>query len=99
MPARLNHTVGRMQHAEMVDAILDGQGDGLAPAFDRYAPALYGYCRILLGGPGAAGDAVQDTFIIAAGALGRLRDPARLRPVQGPICAINLSVKRRRGLP
>jgi RNA polymerase sigma factor (sigma-70 family) len=68
-----------MQHAELVDAILDGQGDGLASAYDRYAPALYGYCRVLLGGPDAAGDAVQDTFIIAAGALGRLRDPARLR--------------------
>ena len=80
MPARLNHTVGRMQQAEMVAAILDGQGDGLASAYDRYAPALYGHCRILLGGPGAAGDAVQDTFIVAAGALGRLRDPARLRP-------------------
>jgi RNA polymerase sigma factor (sigma-70 family) len=69
-----------MQNAEMVDAILDGQGDGLAAAYDRYAPALYGYCRSLLGGPADADDAVQDTFIIAAGALGGLREPGRLRP-------------------
>ena len=69
-----------MQNAEMLGAILDGQGDGLAAAYDRYAPALYGYCRSLLSGPADAGDAVQDTFIIAAGALGRLRDPGRLRP-------------------
>jgi RNA polymerase sigma factor (sigma-70 family) len=69
-----------MQNAEMVGAIRDGQGDGLAAAYDRYAPALYGYCRRLLGGPADAGDAVQDTFIIAAGALGGLREPGRLRP-------------------
>ncbi len=69
-----------MQNAEMVDAILDGQGDGLAAAYDRYAPALYGYCRSLLGEPAGAGDAVQDTFIIAAGELGRLREHGRLRP-------------------
>ena len=69
-----------MQNAEMVDAILDGQGDGLAAAYDRYAPALYGYCRSLLGEPAADGDAVQDTFIVAVGALGGLREPGRLRP-------------------
>jgi RNA polymerase sigma factor (sigma-70 family) len=69
-----------MQNAEMVDAIRDGQGDGLAAAYDRYAPALYGYCRSLLGEPAAAGDAVQDTFIVAVGALGGLREPGRLRP-------------------
>ena len=57
-----------MQNAEMMDAILDGQGDGLAAAYDRYAPALYAYCRSLLGEPASAGDAVQDTFIVAAGA-------------------------------
>jgi RNA polymerase sigma factor (sigma-70 family) len=69
-----------MQNAEMVDAILDGQGDGLAAAYDRYAPALYGYGRSLLGEPAAAGDAVQDTFIVAVGALGGLGEPGRLRP-------------------
>jgi len=68
-----------MQNAEMVDAILDGQGNGLAAAYDRYAPALYGYCRSQLGEPAGAADAVQDTFIIAVGALGRLGEPARLR--------------------
>ena len=68
-----------MQNAELVGAILDGQGDGLAAAYDRYAPALYGYCRSILGGPADAGDAVQDTFIIAAGALGGLREPGQLR--------------------
>jgi RNA polymerase sigma factor (sigma-70 family) len=54
--------------------------DGLAAAYDRYAPALYAYCRSLLGEPADADDAVQDTFIIAAAKLGGLRDPGRLRP-------------------
>ena len=70
----------RMQDAEMVEAILAGQTAGMAAAYDRYAPALYAYCCGLLGEPADAADAVQDTFIIAAGRLGGLRDPARLRP-------------------
>ena len=64
----------------MVAAIVAGQTDGLAAAYDRYAPALYAYCRSLLGEPADADDAVQDTFIIAAAKLGGLRDPDRLRP-------------------
>jgi RNA polymerase sigma factor (sigma-70 family) len=69
-----------MRDAEMVEAILAGQTDGLAAAYDQYAPALYAYCSTLLGEPADAADAVQDTFIIAAGRLGGLRDPGRLRP-------------------
>ena len=64
----------------MVAAIVAGQADGLAAAYDRYAPALYAYCRSLLGEPADADDVVQDTFIIAAAKLGGLRDPGRLRP-------------------
>ena len=64
----------------MVAAIVAGQADGLAAAYDRYAPTLYGYCRSLLGEPAYADDAVLDTFVIAAAKLGGLRDPGRLRP-------------------
>ncbi|HUL26395.1 MAG TPA: sigma-70 family RNA polymerase sigma factor [Streptosporangiaceae bacterium] len=69
-----------MEDREMVAAIVAGQQDGLAAAYDRYAPALYAYCRGLLGEPADADDVVQDTFIIAAGRLGGLRDPGRFRP-------------------
>src|SRR5215467_6878182 len=69
-----------MEDRQMVAAIVAGQTDGLAAAYDRYAPALYAYCRSLLGEPADADDAVQDTFIIAAARLGGLRDPGRLRP-------------------
>jgi RNA polymerase sigma factor (sigma-70 family) len=71
---------GRMQDAEIVAAIMAGQADGPAAAYDRYAPTLYGYCRSLLGEPAYADDAVLNTFVIAAAKAGGLRDPGRLRP-------------------
>src|SRR5215469_15485793 len=69
-----------MRDIEMVALIVAGEPDGLAAAYDRYAPALHAYCRSLLGQPAAAEEAVQDTFIIAAAELDGLRDPGRLRP-------------------
>jgi RNA polymerase sigma factor (sigma-70 family) len=69
-----------MQDAEMVESIQAGQAAGIAEAYDRYAQALYSYCRSLLGEPADAADAVQDTFIIAAAKMRGLRDPSRLRP-------------------
>jgi RNA polymerase sigma factor (sigma-70 family) len=64
----------------MVAPLAERRADGLAPVYDRYAPALHAYCRSLLGQPADADDAVQDTFIIAAAELDELRDPGRLRP-------------------
>jgi RNA polymerase sigma factor (sigma-70 family) len=64
----------------MVAAIVAGEPAGLAAAYDHYAPALYAYCRSLLSEPADAADAVQDTFVVAAGKLSGLRDPDRLRP-------------------
>ena len=61
---------GRMQDAEMVEAILAGRKAGMAAAYDQYSPGLYGYCRSLLGEPADAAAAVQDTFIVAAGWAG-----------------------------
>jgi RNA polymerase sigma factor (sigma-70 family) len=69
-----------MQDAEVVAAIVAGQADGLAEAYDRYAPALHAYCRSLLGEPADADDAVLDTFLIAAGQRDGLRASSRLRP-------------------
>ena len=64
----------------MVAPLAERRGDGLAPVYDRYAPALHAYCRSLLGEPADADDAVLDTFIIAAAELDGLHDPGRLRP-------------------
>ena len=72
-----------MQDRELVAAIVAGDPDGLAEAYDRYAAPLYTYCRLMLPDPdplGGAALAVQDTFIIATARLQGLRDPDQLRP-------------------
>jgi RNA polymerase sigma factor (sigma-70 family) len=69
-----------MHDSEVVAAIVAGDPDGLAEAYDRYAAPLYTYCRSLLREPADAADAVQDTFVIAASKLAGLRDQSRLRP-------------------
>jgi RNA polymerase sigma factor (sigma-70 family) len=69
-----------MDDRESVAAIVAGDLAGLAYACDRYAESLYGYCHWMLHEPADAADAVVDTFVIAVGRLGGLRDPRRLHP-------------------
>jgi RNA polymerase sigma factor (sigma-70 family) len=69
-----------MRDSEVVAAVVAGNPEGLAEAYDRYASPLYAYCRSLLREPADAADAVQDTFVIAASRLAELRDRNRLRP-------------------
>jgi RNA polymerase sigma factor (sigma-70 family) len=68
-----------MRDSEVVASIVAGDPEGLAAAYDRYSGPLFGYCQSLLREPDDAADAMQDTFVIAASKLGRLRDPERLR--------------------
>ncbi|HEV2345869.1 MAG TPA: sigma factor, partial [Actinocrinis sp.] len=65
----------RMQDRDLVAAIVAGDPAGLAAAYDRYASALYAYCRTMLRDPEDASDALQDTFVVAAQKLDGLRDP------------------------
>jgi RNA polymerase sigma factor (sigma-70 family) len=69
-----------MDDREIVGAIVAGDLAGLAAAYDEHAASLYGYCRWMLNEPEDAADAVEETFVIAAGLLGGLRDPRKLRP-------------------
>jgi RNA polymerase sigma factor (sigma-70 family) len=69
-----------MRDAEVVASVVAGDSAGLAEAYDRYAGPLYAYCWFMLDDSADAVDAVQDTFLIAASRLGRLRDPECLRP-------------------
>jgi len=69
-----------MDDREIVPAIVTGDLGGLAAAYDEHAESLYGYCRWMLAEPEDAADAVENTFVIAAGRLDRLRDPRKLRP-------------------
>jgi RNA polymerase sigma factor (sigma-70 family) len=68
-----------MRDSEVVAAIVAGDPEGLAAAYEMYAAPLYNYCRTLLREPEDAADAVQDTFVIAASRLSGLREPDRLR--------------------
>jgi RNA polymerase sigma factor (sigma-70 family) len=68
-----------MQDREVAAAIVAGDQEGIAQAYDRYAMPLYSYCRSLLREPADAADAVQDTFLIATVKLGGLRDLGKLR--------------------
>jgi RNA polymerase sigma factor (sigma-70 family) len=68
-----------MQDREVVAAIVAGDPEAIAEAYDRYALSLYSYCRSLLHEPADAADAVQDTFLIATAKVGGLRDPGKLR--------------------
>ena len=68
-----------MQDREVVAAVVAGDPEKIAEAYDRYALSLYSYCRSLLHEPADAADAVQDTFLIATAKLGGLRDPGKLR--------------------
>jgi RNA polymerase sigma factor (sigma-70 family) len=65
--------------SEIVESIVAGRPEGLAACYDKYADALYTYCRSTLRDTADAADAVQDTFVIAASRLDQLRDREKLR--------------------
>ncbi len=67
-----------MQEREVVAAVVAGDPDGLAAAYDQFGAPLYAYCHLMLPDPDAAADAVRDTFLIATARLGGLSDPDRL---------------------
>jgi RNA polymerase sigma factor (sigma-70 family) len=68
-----------MDDREVVAAIRSQDSAGMAAAYDKYAAALYGYCHWMLGQPAEAGEALRDTFVIAAAAE-NLPEPAEVRP-------------------
>src|SRR5271166_2325558 len=70
-------TVSRMQDRDVVAAVVAGDPDGIAEAYDRYAASLYALCHSVLTRPEAAA-AVRDTFLIAVSRLDGLGDPDRL---------------------
>jgi RNA polymerase sigma factor (sigma-70 family) len=65
---------------KVVAALAAGDPAGVAMAYDRYAAALYGYCHWMLHDTAATTGALQDTFVIAVGAVSELTEPSHLRP-------------------
>src|SRR5437763_642886 len=88
-----------MGDGEIVAAIAAGEFGGLADAYDRYAPSLYAYCWSLLRDPDDIAEALEDTFVIAAGRLGLLRDPGRLRPWLYTVARNECQRRLRAGVP
>jgi RNA polymerase sigma factor (sigma-70 family) len=68
-----------VEDRDIVAAIVAGDPAGLAEAYDRYAAALFTYCKTMLRESADASDAVQDTFVITSAKVGQLRDPDKLR--------------------
>jgi RNA polymerase sigma factor (sigma-70 family) len=64
---------------EVLASIMEVDPAGIAKAYDRYAVALYGYCRWRLRDAAAAAESVQDTFVLAAAKSARLPEPGKLR--------------------
>ena len=69
-----------MQDAQLVGAIVEGDRQGWAELYQRYADPLFTYCVTQLQDRDAAADVLHDTLIVAAERVTQLRDPERLRP-------------------
>jgi RNA polymerase sigma factor (sigma-70 family) len=85
-----------VQDAQLVGAIAEGDRQGWAELYERYADPLYTYCVSQLRDRDAAADVLHDTLIVAAERVAQLRDPERLRPWLYAI-ARNECHRRRRG--
>jgi hypothetical protein len=68
-----------MQDRALVAAVVAGDADGFAAAYDQYAASLYACCHAVLPEQEAA-EAVLDTFLIATAKLDGLRDSDRFGP-------------------
>ncbi len=69
-----------MHDREVVAAIAARDPAGIAVAYDRYAPHLYGYCHWMLSQPADASEAVKSTFVITSATLGDFPEVLKLRP-------------------
>jgi RNA polymerase sigma factor (sigma-70 family) len=69
-----------VQDAQLVGAIVEGDRQGWAELYQRYADPLYTFCVSQLQDRDAAADVLHDTLIVAAERVAQLRDPERLRP-------------------
>ena len=67
-----------MDDARLVAEALAGDRDAYAAIYDRYADRVHDFCASLLRNRAAAGDALQETFLVAFESLDRLAQPARL---------------------
>jgi RNA polymerase sigma factor (sigma-70 family) len=68
-----------MDDSEIIAAVAAGDPAGLAGAYDKYAPGLYGYCCWILGKRPYAAEALFETFAVAAPELANRKDASETR--------------------
>ena len=64
---------------ELVDRLRTHGPEGLRDVYDQYSSRLFGYAMSVTHDPAMAEDAVQDSLLIAMGAIDKLREPSRFR--------------------
>ncbi|MEU8359324.1 sigma-70 family RNA polymerase sigma factor [Nonomuraea sp. NPDC048882] len=73
-------TIDRAADQQLVEALSRGESDAPAKLYDSYAERLHDYAFFLSRADDLAADAVHDALVTAQQCVGRLKDPARLRP-------------------
>lgn len=83
MPIRRRHTTAPAALSTDPDALLvvwsQQNPHAFTALYDRYFPAVYGYCLSHLSDPDAAEDAASQTFLQALASLGNYREAGRFR--------------------
>ena len=66
--------------AQLAEGLARDVASGLESVYNAYAAKLYTYALTMLRDPASAQDVVHDALLVAAGSIGQLRDPMKLRP-------------------
>jgi RNA polymerase sigma factor (sigma-70 family) len=66
--------------AQLAAELARSPSEGLTAVYTAYSAKLYTYALTMVRDPSAAQDVVHDSLLVAAGSIGQLRDPAKLRP-------------------
>lgn len=66
--------------ARLADDLASDSARGLESVYEAYSAKLYTYALTMLRDPAAAEDVVHDALLVAAGAIGQLRDRSKFRP-------------------
>ena len=66
--------------AQLAADLARNPSQGLSGVYNAYSAKLYTYALTMLRDPATAQDVVHDSLLVAAGSIGQLRDPAKLRP-------------------
>lgn len=92
-----NRVPEQADDAELATDAVAGDLAAWSEMYGRYADSLHDFCHSTLRDRVAAAQALHQTFVVAAGRIGQLRDPATLRPWLYGLCleqALRLARRR-----